>query len=151
MPCHLARIAARPVGANDKGDHAETIAVRASFGKWVGRERSGHGCSERQSARPSSPDIRRPKTETRKKSEFRKPNQLPPSAGWPPIHLSPCRVSGFGLLSGFGFRPSDLRPPNPSLREHSAVCPHSARRTPQPGQAAPQAGGASCFETRAAT
>ena len=31
----LPRIAARAVGANDKGDHAGTIAVRAWFGKFV--------------------------------------------------------------------------------------------------------------------
>jgi hypothetical protein len=45
-----------------------------------------------------------PKTEGRKKSETRNPNQLPTQRASP----SPFRISGFGLLSGFGFRPSDF-------------------------------------------
>jgi hypothetical protein len=37
VPGHFAGIAARPVGANDEGNHAGTIATKARFGKLVKR------------------------------------------------------------------------------------------------------------------
>src|ERR1035441_2244383 len=78
VPGHLAGIAARAVGANDEGDHAGTIARRAGFGKRVRLEGWGQGCIEGQLAGKSSPEIRKPKTEIRRKSEFRSPNQPAP-------------------------------------------------------------------------
>jgi hypothetical protein len=53
-------------------------------------------------------ETRSPKAETRKKPEFRRPKPTP----LPPDSSLPCadrvRISGFGLLSGFGLRASDL-------------------------------------------
>ena len=75
-------------------------------------------------------EIRNPKTEGRKKAEIRTPKSesLCPSlrlwfrpmalsngstTGSSPPHLSAVRfqISDFGLLSGFGLRPSDFPPP----------------------------------------
>ena len=54
-------------------------------------------------ARPlDDEEIRSPKSEIRKKSEARNPNELAPSSE------APVRASDFGFLSDFGFRASDL-------------------------------------------
>lgn len=54
-----------------------------------------------------------PKTETRKKSEMRNPNQVPigQDATPPDKACFGFRDSGFGLLSAIGFRSSDFRAP----------------------------------------
>src|SRR6266567_2372137 len=56
-------------------------------------------------------EIRNPKVETRRKSEIRNPN-----GPAPPIHHA--RISGFGVLSGLGFRRSGLSPLPPDCSEN---------------------------------
>ena len=64
VPGHLARVAARAVGANDKGDHAEIIAAKVWFGKFPKLSGVRQGCSEGRPVRASSREIQRPKPET---------------------------------------------------------------------------------------
>jgi len=51
----------------------------------------------------SGDKARRPKAETRKK-----PQKLKPETQQLPVRRPDLRISGFGLLSDLGFRPSDL-------------------------------------------
>src|ERR1039458_6784096 len=79
---------------------------------------NGAGCSE----------IRRSKTEARKKAEVRNPKLAPHRVRLGPTRVSGSRISGLGFLSGFGFRSSDLNPPRPLLQGRVAGCLSSEDR-----------------------
>ena len=68
------------------------------------------------------PQIRNPKPEVRKKSEFRSPKHL---SLWPstsPPTQGRVRFSGFGLPSDFGLRVSDFAPLTPVALTRCARC-----------------------------